>query len=54
MAQYIVQITHTLLVKAHNRPSAEALAKLATPAPTKTEDVLQVNAISKIVSQEVI
>jgi hypothetical protein len=54
MPQYIVQITHTLLVQAHNRPTAEVLAKSATPVPQKTESILQVNAVSKIVSQEVI
>lgn len=54
MPQYIVQITHTLLVQAHNRPTAEVLAKSATPTPNKTEDILQVNLASKVVSQEVI
>ena len=54
MAQYIIQITHTLLVQAKNRPTAELLASAATPAPKRTEDILQVNAVSKIVSQEVI
>lgn len=54
MPQYIVQITHTLLVQAHNRPTAEVLAKDATPPPIKTEDVLQVKPVSKIVAQEVI
>ena len=54
MPQYIVQITHTLLVQAHNRPTAEVLAKSATPVPEKTEDILQVNLASKVITQEVI
>jgi hypothetical protein len=54
MAEYLIQITHTLLVKAHNRPTAEVIATSATPTPKKTEDILQVNLVPKVISQEVI
>ena len=54
MPQYLIQITHTLLVNAHNRPTAELLAKDATPPPLKTEDILQVKPVSKLITQEVI
>jgi hypothetical protein len=54
MPQYLIQITHTLLVNAHNRPTAEVLATSATPTPKKTEDIVQVNLVPKVVSQEVI
>jgi hypothetical protein len=56
MAQYLVQITHTVLVEAHNRPTAELLAKNATPThkADPAEGILQVKAVSKLISQEVI
>lgn len=56
MAKYLIQITHTVLVEAHNRPTAELLAKNATPTEKANpeEGILQVNPVSKIISQEVV
>lgn len=54
MALYQIQITHTLLIQAYNRPTAELIAKQATPEPTKVEGVLQIKPVSKMISQEVI
>jgi hypothetical protein len=55
MTKYLVQITHTVLVEAHNRPTAELLAKSVTPTlkPVEKEGVLQVKPVSKLISQEV-
>jgi hypothetical protein len=56
MGQYLIQITHTVLVEAHNRPTAELLAKNATPThkADPAEGILQVKPVSKLISQEVI
>ena len=55
MTMYLVQITHAVLVEAHNRPTAELLAKSVTPTlkPVDKEGVLQVKPMSKIICQEV-
>jgi len=56
MTMYIVQITHTVLVEAHNRPTAELLAKSVTPTlkAVEKEGVLQVKPASKVISQQVV
>jgi hypothetical protein len=55
MTKYLVQVTHTVLVEAHNRPTAELLAKTVTPTlkAVEVEGVLQVKPSSKLISQEV-
>jgi hypothetical protein len=56
MTMYIVQVTHTVLVEAHNRPTAELLARSVTPTlkASEKEGVLQVKPVSKLISQEVV
>ena len=49
-------VTHTVLVEAHNRPTAELLARSVTPTlkAVEKEGVLQVKPASKVISQQVV
>jgi mannose-1-phosphate guanylyltransferase len=56
MPQYLIQITHTILVEAHNRPTAELIAKNATSTnkANPEQGLLQVKPVSKLILQEVV
>jgi hypothetical protein len=56
MGEYLVEVTHTLLVKAHNRPTAELMAKAATQTmeENKEEGILKVQPFSNLKIKEIV
>jgi hypothetical protein len=56
MGEYLVEVTHTLLVKAHNKPTAELMAKAATQTieENKEEGFLQIKPYSNLKIKEIV
>jgi hypothetical protein len=56
MGEYLVEVTHTFVVKAHNKPTAELMAKASTQTieENKEEGILQVKPFSSLKIKEIV